>query len=357
MDYPASGGSQACFLVARTSSTPPLLSLAPKTVEHTADSTNAEMLGEMRLRIVEYERVNADFDSGAPNEFNSNFHTAEEAPDLPIPSNAPTSFERWLPLVMRSRGLQDGALQVVSLTSVQVRLLVLAAGASVHTRVLNRAYAEDLEEQVAPAFGSLVFPTQGLFMRLAACSTKDGAQKAPGNMSISSVDDIILQLTTSLRAWSALNNAVNSRAPCLSIFFLPFDPRMDTAQEYRVFCAPETMKITAVSQYRWHKPWRFAGRSEEERIAIARSIFAGIQNTHAAIVRDVRAGNAMDDLLRQQGFTFDVLFDESRSSCELIELNTFGVRSACGSCLFHWVEHRDLLYGERSEKVDFAVTM
>ena len=322
---------------------------------------HAEMMVEMKLRIVEYERVKADWESGAPTEFNSNFHTTAEAPDLPIPSNTPTSFERWLPLVMRSRGVQDDALQVVPLTSVQVRLLILAAGASVHTRVLNRACAEDLQEEVAPAFGSLAFPSQGLFMRLAACSTKDGAQKLPGKMSISSIDEIMLQLTTSLRAWSALNNAVNNainaRAPCLSIFFLPFDPRMDTAQEYRVFCAPETLRITAVSQYRWHKPWRFAGRSEEERIAVAQSIFAGIQNTHAAIIGDIRAGDAMDDLLRRQGFTFDVLFDESRNSCELIELNTFGVRSACGSCLFHWLKHRDLLYGERSEEVAFAVTI
>jgi len=315
----------------------------------------------MRLKIVEYETVKADFDSGAPTEFNSNFHTAEEAADLRlpigIPSNAPTSFERWLPLVMRSRGLPDDALQVVSLTNAQVRLLVLAAGASVHTRVLNRAYAEELEEEVAPSFGGLIFPPQGLFMRLAACSTKDGAQKIPGKMSISSIDEIVLQLTTSLRAWSALNNTTNAQAARLSIFFLPFDRRMDTAQEYRVFCAPETMRITAVSQYLWHKPWHFAGRSEEERIAIARSIFAGIQKIQADIVRDVRAGDAMDDLLRQQGFTFDVLFDESRGSCELIELNTFGVRSACGSCLFHWVKDRDLLYGERSEEVEFDVTM
>jgi len=315
----------------------------------------------MRLRIVEYETVKADFDSGAPTEFNSNFHTAEEAADLRlptgIPSNAPTSFERWLPLVMRSRGLQDDALQVVSLTSAQVRLLVLAAGASVHTRVLNRAYAEDLEEEVAPSFDGLVFPPQGLFMRLAACSAKDGAQKIPGKMQISSIDEIILQLTTSLRAWSVLNNTVNAQTARLGLFFLPFDGRMDTAQEYRVFCAPESMRITAVSQYRWHKPWHFADRSGEERIAVARSIFAGIQKIQAEIVRDVRVGDAMDHLLRQQGFTFDVLFDEPRSSCELIELNTFGVRSACGSCLFHWVKHRDLLYGELSEEVEFAVTM
>ncbi|KAK1830467.1 hypothetical protein QBC39DRAFT_354046 [Podospora conica] len=318
-------------------------------------------MGEIKLRIVDYERVKADWESGAPTEFNSNFHTAAEAPDLPIPSNTPTSFARWLPLVMRSRGIQDDALQVVSLTGIQVRLLLQAAGASVHTRVLNRACAEDLQEEVAPAFGSLAFPPQGLFMRLAACSTKDGAQLLPGKMSVSSIDEIMLQLTTSLRAWSALNNAVNravdARAPCLSIFFLPFDPRMDTAQEYRVFCAPETLRITAVSQYRWHMPWRFGDRGEEERIAIARTIFVGIQDTHAAIIRDIRAGDAMDDQLRRQGFTFDVLWDESRNSCELIELNTFGVRSACGACLFHWLRDRELLYGERSEEVAFAVTI
>ncbi|KAK3990491.1 hypothetical protein QBC44DRAFT_341830 [Cladorrhinum sp. PSN332] len=311
----------------------------------------------MKLEVVGYDAVKADFDNGTPTEFNSNFHTAEEGPGLPIPSNAPTSFERWLPLIMRSQRLDDDALQVVSLSAAQVRLLVQAAGASVHTRVLNRAYAEDLEDEVAPAFASLLFPSQGLFMRLAACSTKDGAQKTPGNISVSSADEIILQLTTSLRAWSALTNSINARAESFKVFFLPFDGRMDTEREYRVFCAPETTRLTAVSQYRWHKTWRFADRSEGERIAVARTVFSGIRKIHAEIIRDIHADDAMDDLLRRQGFTFDIFFDEAQNRCELIELNTFGVRSACGSCLFHWVRHRDLLYGEQSEEVEFRVTM
>ena len=53
----------------------------------------------------------------------------------------------------------------------------------------------------------------------------------------------------------------------------------------------------------------------------------------------------MSKLLRSQGFTFDVAFKEQEKCCALIELNTFGSRSGCGSCLYHWLRDEDLLYG------------
>lgn len=62
----------------------------------------------------------------------------------------------------------------------------------------------------------------------------------------------------------------------------------------------------------------------------------------------------MDRLLVEQGFSFDLLFDEERNACELVELNGFGARSSCGSCLFQWVRDREQLY--RGEDMEFRVT-
>ncbi len=154
----------------------------------------------MRLKVIDYDEVRRDLDTGVPVHFNTNFHTAAEAPGLPVPSEKPTSFARWLPLVLRSRGLPSSAVQVVALSPAQARLAVEASGASVHTGVLNRVYAEELEDEIAVPLsrysavtsldppssspsssrpsGGLVFPPEGLFMRLSACSPKDGLGRA-----------------------------------------------------------------------------------------------------------------------------------------------------------------------------------
>jgi hypothetical protein len=313
----------------------------------------------MKLHIVDFEDVRGDLDTGVPTNFNTSFHTAAEAPDLPRPTEVPTAFGRWLPLIMRTRGLPSTALQVVSLKRSQVRLLVDAAGASIHTRVMNRVYAEDLRYSVHPAFEGLKFPQEGLFTRLGACSPKDGTQAIPGQMSLHSIDDIILRLTTSIRASNTFTNMLNHDEQEITLFFLPFDSRMKTKREYRVFCAPESLRITAVSQYQWHKPWMFAERESDEREAIARNVLKHVEAVHAKIIDDFQdiGSDENDDILRTQGFTFDVLYDEEADHGELIELNTFGVRSACGSCLFQWVKDRALLYGKKSEEVQFRVTV
>jgi hypothetical protein len=68
-----------------------------------------------------------------------------------------------------------------------------------------------------------------------------------------------------------------------------------------------------------------------------------------------RRGDVLDRLMMEQGFSFDLFYDEDSETCELVELNTFGVRSGCGSCLFQWVEDRGVLYGE--EEPEFRVSM
>ncbi|OAQ66829.1 hypothetical protein VFPPC_08340 [Pochonia chlamydosporia 170] len=311
----------------------------------------------MKLTFIDIADVQSDIDQNAlAIHFNTSFHTAKEAPDLPVPSNEPTSFSQWAPFILRSRGLPESALQIVTLTRSQMNTVVLAARASINTRQLSLSYAEDLREEVNPSFEKLIFPTEGLFMRLGACSPKDGTETTPGKASLHSVDDIMLRLTTSQRAWSALTNILNTDANHACIYFLPFDKRMRTEAEYRVFCMPSSLRITAVSQYKWHKRWIFAQGTKEEMEETALKILDGIEKIHAQIVgrlHDAGEGELLEDLQRQ-GFTFDVLHIDDKNFM-LIELNTFGVRSQCGSCLFQWVKDRDTIYGVSSKEVEFRV--
>lgn len=313
----------------------------------------------MKLNTIDFNEVQLDLDTGTPTNFNTCFHAAEEAPGIAIPTEAPYSFDKWLSLILRTRHFPSTAAQTVALTRAQVRVLVDAAAASIQSRVLNRAYAEDLQDEVHPALKSLTIPREGLFMRLAACSPKDGAHSIPGQVSLYSINDIILRLTTSARATSAFNKILDGDAQEAQLFFLPFDSRMRSEREYRVFCAPDSLRIAAVSQYRWHRPWMFADKTPQEMGATARQILGGVEQLHAEIMAVIQENDRdhQNSVVRTQGLTFDVLYDEETERCDLIELNTFGARSGCGSCLFQWIKDRNVLYGISFEDVEFRVAM
>ena len=115
-----------------------------------------------------------DVDSN-PDSYNSNFHTELEAPGLPIPSETPQSFLRWLPLITRSQTIPPTSIQHIILTPPQTQLILDASQASLHTRELNRLYAEELAD-LKFAFESLSFPPDGFFLRLDECSPKDGVK-------------------------------------------------------------------------------------------------------------------------------------------------------------------------------------
>ncbi len=54
--------------------------------------------------------------------------------------------------------------------------------------------------------------------------------------------------------------------------------------------------------------------------------------------------------------SFDLFFDDEAQRAELVELNSFGVRSPCGACLFQWVRDRAVLYDEMErDLVEFRV--
>lgn len=312
---------------------------------------------DLRLVKVDYDDVKQAITEPNQREFNTFFHTLEEAPDITdIPSEAPYSFKRWLPLILSTRSIPPAAVQTVTLSRPQARLLLDAAEGSLQTGTVNRMFAEDLDDMIKPLLRTrLAFPPEGLFLRLDACSPKDGAQLVPGRLALHRVDEVVLRLVTSRRARNSLSHSLGDGRGSFGLFFMPFDARMRSEREYRAFCPPGARRVTAVSQYQWHKPWRFARSDADGQHSAARTILDGVAEIHRLILADLKDDDRMDELLVEQGFSFDVFFDEGSGTCQLVELNVFGARSACGSCLFHWVKDRDQLYG-KSDGIELRVT-
>ncbi|KAH6724274.1 hypothetical protein BKA61DRAFT_535769 [Leptodontidium sp. MPI-SDFR-AT-0119] len=283
-----------------------------------------------------------------PDAYNSNFHTEIEAPGLSVPSEVPQSLLRWLPLIARSQAIPATSIQHITLTPPQTQLILDASQASLHTREPNRLYAEELAD-LQSAFDTLSFPPEGFFLRLDECSPKDGVK---GTSPLKSAEQIIFRLTTSHRATNAMTRQKEKNGGFVELVFLPYDAKMDTAKEFRVFCAPPDGRITVVSQYKWYKPSFLRTREPEVLDEMIAKIMHEILRIHGEIMAETMngVGGAMDGLLLEQGFTFDVIFDEEGWSCSLIELNSFGARSGCGSCLFHWLRDMEVLYGRRLER-------
>ncbi|KAH7342654.1 hypothetical protein BKA65DRAFT_552268 [Rhexocercosporidium sp. MPI-PUGE-AT-0058] len=293
-------------------------------------------------------KISSEHVDSSPGAYNSNFHTDIEAPNLPIPSESPQSFIRWLPLITRSQGMPTSSIQHITLTPPQTQLILDASQASLHTRELNRLLTEELSD-LESAFTTLSFPPEGFFLRLDECSPKDGVR---GISPLRSADEIILRLTTSHRATNAMIRQKEKNGGFVELVFLPYDAKMDTVKEFRVFCAPPDGRITAVSQYKWHKPSFLSARQPVILDAIVTKIMDEVLRIHREIMAEARSGRggAVDQLLLEQGFTFDVVADEEGQKCALIELNSFGARSGCGSCLFHWLRDMDVVYGRRSSE-------
>lgn len=160
---------------------------------------------EVNFEKIPLTAVRHDIDTNTRRKhFNTAFHTADEAPGFERPSEAPYLFKRWLPVILESRGPPSSALQVVRLTVSLTLLLVQACDASIPEGSINLLLAEDVGDVIGPAFSRLVFPVEGLVMRLDTCSPKDCAQTAPGQVAVRSVKEAVLRLVTSLRCQNAL---------------------------------------------------------------------------------------------------------------------------------------------------------
>lgn len=313
----------------------------------------------MKLTQIDIDSVHKDCDHGQTTKFNTCFHSAESLPQgIEAPSEAPYAFRRRLPLILESRGLNSSAAQIIHLSRHQAQVIVDSSASSILAGQLNRAAEEDLQDEVFPTFRSLIYPPEGLFMRLDGCSPKDATCRLHGGRQpqsvILSTMDIILWLSSSQRAMNDIRRSLSNGCSDVAITFLPFQERMCSEREYRVFCAPVSAKITAISQYRWHNSWKFSNVLQDEKVRVASDIYSAIQALHERILQQLKPAEPLDAMLLKQGLSFDVFYDEENEQAQLVELNVFGARSGCGSCLFGWLGDLALLYGEQ-EEVEFRV--
>jgi hypothetical protein len=96
--------------------------------------------------------------------------------------------------------------------------------------------------------------------------------------------------------------------------------------EFRAFV--NDGKVTAASQ---QFVYQFFEYSEEELFKIAKAIFES---------------NVMKYLPFKEAI-LDLYWDEKEEKLMLIECNPFGTWASGGSSLFHWINDRDLLYGQK----------
>ena len=242
------------------------------------------------------------------------------------------------------------------------------------TKRLRRFILEDLLEcfpSMTVQYKSVTEVLDGQkewFIRLDFCSTKDGTVKddsadaGKDTSPILTIEDVLMRICTSNRGIKALRDIEEKNIPGPArLFLVPFNKNMNTMREFRGFCppaaasAPPIPRISAISQYSWHRPYHrsnpLSAQEDAEKVCLAAQYHHSIILGHAGELRDAQVLES----LRMEGFVFDI-FEAENGEMQLLEINPFGVMSGCGSCLFHWINDADLLYGWRA-KIDVRLVM
>ncbi|KAJ7500216.1 hypothetical protein B0H11DRAFT_1996667 [Mycena galericulata] len=273
-----------------------------------------------------------------------------------IPDVRPTFYGPWMDLIMRLRNINPRDVHTVTLTPYYAKTLLDASTVAMLIGRISESHKEDLLDpspfdhlfQQLPTLTPDA-PSVRYFARYDAASPKDSPLRAP----LTSSQAVVDVLATSERSRFAISAALGDDSP-VRIYFAPWDDMMDTRGEYRVFCAPTSTyhprpsRVTAVSQYSWHKPSLLADLSRAQIEGEIAHLLQGVERIHGEIMAH-SVENGMNELLNKEGFVFDVYVHTGTREVQLLELNPFGVASNCGSCLFNWVTDAETLYGGKNE--------
>jgi len=298
---------------------------------------------QVELQIIALEEVET-----YPEHFNSSAHSEQEVSHIRVPSLSPTFFAHWVALAQRSQDAHI-AFQICPVSDKDARALIRISTSAIMIGHLNASDREDLKETSLHKSleKALVSFTDNqvakVFVRLDYCSPKDGVH---GIKPLATAMEIIESIVTSFRARMALQMDHEFR----NIYVLPFNEEMSTEKELRCFARPGDAALVAVSQYRWWRPCTYlSDRDEESQHATASTIVGCVPPVLQEVLQEAR-GKTFEAELLEQGFVFDCLWKPEVSRCQLVELNTFGPRSTCGSALFHWIRDADLLWRNSSDK-------
>ena len=295
--------------------------------------------------------------------FNTNFHKREEIesilPDLqhfaPDDDQPWILLEPWLNLIMASQGLREVDVHRIRLPGSFLIQVIHASKLGLQMGKISKDDAEDLAEAFLrkTTGGSTLedlIKTKKFFVRLDTCSLKDAII---GKGSIQSVQDLWMRLATSARGMAGIRDLrLHDSLKPIYMYLFPWKDDIKNEFEYRVYCAPPTGKIAAISQYEWHAPWYHVSAATHYQEAIANRLLENCQGLH----QEIMGYPAMTEVLRNRGFVFDVYEDPSTQEVRLIELNDFGTMSGCGACLFNWIQNARLMYGV-SEGIEVRVAV
>ncbi|KAJ6562824.1 hypothetical protein DFH09DRAFT_490566 [Mycena vulgaris] len=271
-----------------------------------------------------------------------------------LPDPRATFYGRWIDLIVRLRNIDPNVVHTLTLTPYYAKTLLNASTVAMLTGRISNLHKDDLLDpspfdNLFPKLAAAEAVPPRYFARYDAASPKDSPLNAP----LTSPSAVVAQLAMSQRSHNALSDALALDSP-IHIYFMPWDETMDTRREHRVFCAPTSEynprpnRVTAVSQYSWHKPSLLAELPREQIEAEMNHLLEGIERIHGEIIA-YSVKNDTKESLDKEGFVFDVYVHTSIGEVQLLELNPFGIASGCGSCLFNWVTDAETLYGNKEE--------
>lgn len=340
----------------------------------------------MRLQIVPRSEVEHTIKAttqpelGLQPKHNTHQHKLEEIEAiLPNHTHIPPKAQPWIlfdpfiHLVAESQALDRTSVHTITLPRRFLTMVEQYGTSGILLQSLSASVLEDLEETFPSATDKdqpidglfadgAVGRSQRFFARISTCSLKDSVYKPydggagavdRGSGPVKCVEQLWQRIATSGRALTGIQDLRAADLP-VKLFLLPWNDEIQAQREYRVFCAPPSGEITAVSQYAWFKPWVHFDSGDagvlnmEEK---AQKILNGIIIVHQNIMAQpeiARSGMA------NTGFTFDVV-ECPDGRIAFLELNNFGAMSSCGSCLYHWIDHAEILYAAMESDIEFRV--
>ena len=223
---------------------------------------------------------------------------------------------------------------IINLTMNQCKILLEASKIGIITNRRSTIHKEELDEIEHHIHNHLPINFAKSFIRLNEASPKDGKY---GCGPLLSAKEILISLTTSLRAYRSFRSAIELVHP-ETLYIIPWNDNWDETLEFRVFI--HNKRLTCLSQYIWSKDlgWNYDTISN-----ISPSIISFCNND---VIPKVQIDSFVVDIIIVPDNN-----DNSKYSIQVIELNSFGAELASGSALFHWLNDYDIMYGSHSNLI------
>jgi len=151
-------------------------------------------------------------------------------------------------------------------------------------------------------------------------------------MAVTTADEVLNLITRSQRVFSDINfyfqyRVLGASSGKLCLILRDFIPDLPVDQEFR--CYVRQRKMTAISQYQCY--CKFPALIDEAHVRKCRDAILSFHDN-------------LTSSLPMEDYVIDVVVFPDYS-CQVIELNPFGIAMSSGSALYSWSEDYDLLYG------------